>query len=97
MPPRARTKKRTARQCLIELSRRTDTMRNAERRQIVAAVLAIEAGASYADVAEASGLGSRQHAHQRFSGWQTDGEHLWRQEAMTAKKSTARQARGTVS
>lgn len=82
---------------LYNVRRRRQSLVDMERRQMIEVLLAKSAGATWAQIAEAVGLESRQHAYQRFAGWQTDGEYLWRQEAMTAKKSTARQARGTVS
>lgn len=71
--------RRTPGRTLFELRRRTETVNKARTRQLIAAVQAKEAGASWAQIAEACGMASKQLAQYTFREWRTDGTHLWRE------------------
>lgn len=55
----------------------TRATNEAKRRQIAHALMARKAGATWAEIAEATGMASKQAARQHFVTYETDGENVW--------------------
>ena len=68
---------------LMAARRAHEAVNEGQRRVCIQVVLARKAGATWAEIAEATGEDSRQAAQQKCGRWDSDGTNLWRQDVLT--------------